>query len=359
MDFLDITPQQEQQLMAQALRAKQLLGENTQKANRFGTLSAVAQLANNPAVAQAALQAHKNAQAQYDTQSLGQQGFALPGQGEFVESPIYQRERMATRNQQEQIQKASLAAAAQAQADRLAAQQQMQGDKLQAQRERDQQNSMLRMTLAQMAGQRAMDVASLRASQKADAPTFKETDIQKLGQFADKKQLPRLLLQGRQLVDQFKQFGDETPGFSAKEQALQKAPFGLGAGQLSPEAVDNMTAIAGIYNGMTRADAGLSQTLNEVQRQALETFNSPLVPAKVRIQAFRKHILPVLEQSRSAVLGTAPPAALAEYRKRMEGVGGSAQWLDPLDLADKPAAAVKQQAPSWLPPGVKLIGPAP
>ena len=83
------------------------------------------------------------------------------------------------------------------------------------------------------------------------------------------------------------------------------------------------------------------------------------MPAKVRIQAFRKHILPVLEQSRSAVLGTAPPAALAEYRKRMEGVGGSAQWLDPLDLADKPAAAVKQQAPSWLPPGVKLIGPAP
>lgn len=163
MDFLDITPQQEQQLLAQAVRAKQLLGENSQQANRFGTLSAVAQLANNPAVAQAAMQAHKNAQAQYDTQSLGQQGFALPASGEFVESPMYSRERMATRNQQEQLQKASLAAAQQSQADRLAAQQQMAAEKLAAQKERDAQNSMLRMTLAQMAQQWATTLEKLKA----------------------------------------------------------------------------------------------------------------------------------------------------------------------------------------------------
>lgn len=332
MDFLDITPQQEQQLMAQALRAKQLLGENTQKANRFGTLSAVAQLANNPAVAQAAMQAHKNAQAQYDTQSLGQQGFALPGQGEFVESPIYQRERMATRNQQEQIQKASLAAAAQAQVDRLAAQQQMQGDKLQAQRERDQQNSMLRMTLAQMAGQRAMDVASLRASQKADAPAGKTLPA---GQVEKLTKNQTAAGNYASLAGTFKDEWAGSPLLATAQNAVGRFA-GLG------------------YEDQANFWQRYQDQVNEVRHQL---FGSALT-APERDAFDRANVVPGMKPSeiRRRLKQQAEAAARAE-RKLTENYGKAGYNVS--GFLEQAAPAVEQQAPSWLPPGVKLIGPAP
>lgn len=332
MDFLDITPQQEQQLMAQALRAKQLLGENTQKANRFGTLSAVAQLANNPAVAQAAMQAHKNAQAQYDTQSLGQQGVALPASGEFVESPIYQRERMATRNQQEQIQKASLAAAQQAQADRLAAQQQMQGEKLQAQRERDQQNSMLRMTLAQMAGQRAMDVASLRASPKADAPagkTLPAGQVEKL----TKNQTAADNYAG--LADSFK---DEWAGSPLLANAQNAMGRFVGAG----------------YEDQANWWQRYQSQTNEVRNQL---FGSALTMTE-RDAFDRANVVPGMKPSEiKKRLGQQAEAAAKAARKLTENYGKAGYNVSGFMEQAAPAAA--QQSPAWLPPGVKLIGPAP
>jgi hypothetical protein len=241
---------------------------------------------------------------------------------------------MMARNQQAGLKEAMLAQQRAMQQRDLEAKEERQQTQITATKEQRERDNMFKGAMAAM----AQSNRAATAAAKPAPPEFKEADIQKLGQFADKKQLPRLLIQGRQLLDQFKQFGDKTPGFGADEQMLQRAPFGVGSSQLSPEAIDNMAAITGIYNGMTRADAGLSQTLSEVQRQALETFNSPLTSAKVRIQVFKKHILPVLEQSRSATLGTASPAALAEYRARQEAIGGNAQWMDALDFGDKPTA---------------------
>lgn len=367
MDFLDVSPQQEQQLMAQALRSKQLLGENNEKANQYSKFAAIAQLANNPEVARAAIAAHKNAQDQYKPTQMGLQGFALPS-GEFAESPMYTQDKMLARNQQAGLQAERVAAQQQSLQDRLAAQaeaqqaqrahqMQMQQDRLQAQAFQAEQNRALRGTMAAMAESR-------QAGKAADKPLFKETDIQKLGAFVDKKQLPRLMSQGRQLAQQLDQFGEDTPGFGADEKALQSIPFG--SRMLKPEAVDNLSAINGIYNAFTRADAGLSQTLNETQRQALEMFNSPTTNAKVRAQVFRKHILPLIDQARGATLGTAHPSALAEYRARQEAVGGDVGWMDPLTVPQAPAKPTGVQgkpqvipAGLQLPPGFKVIGPAP
>lgn len=338
MDFLDITPQQEQQLMAQALRAKQLLGENAQRANRFGTLSAVAQLANNPAVAQAAMFADKNARAQYDTQSLGQQGLALPAAGEFVESPIYQRERMATRNQQEQIQKASLAAAQQAQADRLAAQQQLQGDKLQAQRERDQQNSMLRMTLAQMSQQGALSRAQLSADSrdagKTAAPVGRTLPA---GQVEKLTKNQTAADNYTSLADSFKDEWAGSPLLANSQNAIGRF---VGAG----------------YEDQANWWQRYQSQTNEVRNQL---FGSALtVPER---DAFdRANVVPGMKASEIRKrLGQQAEAAAKAARKLTENYGKAGYNVSGFLEQAVPAAAPQTAAGLQLPPGFKVIGPAP
>jgi hypothetical protein len=345
MDFLDITPQQEQQLMAQALRAKQLLGENAQQANRFGTLSAVAQLANNPAVAQAAMQADKNARAQYDTQSLGQQGFALPGQGEFVESPVYSRERMATRNQQEQIQRAGLAAAAQAQADRLAAQQQLQGDKLQAQRDRDQHNSMLRMTLAQMAGQPRMGAAQIaadsRGAQKADAPVGKTLPA---GQVEKLTKNQTAAGNYENLADSFK---DEWAGSPLLANAQNAMGRFVGAG----------------YEDQANWWQRYQSQTNEVRNQL---FGSALTMTE-RDAFDRANVVPGMKASEiKKRLGQQAEAAAKAARKLTENYGkagynvaGFLEQAAPAAAQQAPAGTSKKQptaAELGFPPGFEVVG---
>jgi hypothetical protein len=230
-------------------------------------------------------------------------------------------------------------------------------ERLAAQAQQGEQNRMLRMAIASMRGSGGSGGSGAVAEKPAD-PGFKETDIQKLAQFADKKQLPRLGSQARQLFTQLEQMGDKTPGFSASEQMLQRTPFGDRV--LSKEALDNMSAINGIYNAFTRADAGLSQTLGETQRQALEMFNNPSTSAKTRAQIFKTHIIPLIDQAKGGVFGSANPAALAEYRKRQEALGAATDWMDILSPTNK-SAQPPQTAPTGLqlPPGFKLIGPAP
>jgi len=206
--------------------------------------------------------------------------------------------------------------------------------------ERAGQSNELRRLLAQQAEQGRQDrlsqslalrelLAGKKSEEKAAAPQFKEADIQKLSAFADKKQLPRLLPQARQLLKAIEAAGDkDIPGLTSTDQMLVRAPGGTRL--LSKDAIDNHTALQGILNALTRADAGLSQTQGEVVRQALETLNSVPASSQVRAQVLKKHILPILEQQRSAVLGSASPAALAEYRSRQQAIGGEVDWLDPL-----------------------------
>lgn len=151
MDYLDISPEQKQILAAQALRAKMLLGENSQQQNKFATLAAASHLFNNPALVQAA-QAAQAAQRQKHTPiSTTSQGVILPD-GEVVQSPLYSGEKMEMRNQQRAMLEAQAQARAEQQAAQLAAQREMQQERLAAQAQQAEQNRALRMALASMRG---------------------------------------------------------------------------------------------------------------------------------------------------------------------------------------------------------------
>lgn len=345
-----------QESIAQKQRVTDLLRTAGQRANRHNNLAAVAQMAGNPGIAKAALLAQKNAQQEASPIQMGQQGFMLPDQGEFVESPMYVEEKRAGR---------------QAQADNIRAQLEARAEQArmleQGRNERAGEGNELRRLLATQAEAGRQDrlsqtlalrelLADKKGREKADAPQFKEDDIRKLGAFADKKQLPRLLPQAKQLLTEIDSAGDkDIEGLTSKDQMLARIPGG--SRMMSKKALDNHTAYQGILNALTRADAGLSQTQGEVVRQALETLNNPLTSSGVRAQVLRQHIIPILEQQRSAVLGTASPAALQEYRRRQELVGGDTGWLeDLLPAANTPAPP---QVPGLnLPKGFKVIGRA-
>jgi len=318
-----------QESIAQKQRVTDLLRAAGQRANRHNNLAAVAQMANNPGIAKAAMLAQKNAQAEAAPVQMGNQGFMLPDQGEFVDSPMYTEQKQADR----QSRAAALRASLEARREQTRLMEE-------GRNERAGQSNELRRLLAQQAEQGRQDrlsqslalrelLAGKKSEEKAAAPQFKEADIQKLSAFADKKQLPRLLPQARQLLKAIEAAGDkDIPGLTSTDQMLVRAPGGTRL--LSKDAIDNHTALQGILNALTRADAGLSQTQGEVVRQALETLNSVPASSQVRAQVLKKHILPILEQQRSAVLGSASPAALAEYRSRQQAIGGEVDWLDPL-----------------------------
>lgn len=370
MDFslASLSPE-ERAAMQESIRQKQrvtdLLRAAGQRANRHNDLAAIAQMAGNPGIAKAALLAQKNAQAEASPVQMGQQGFMLPDQGEFVESPMYAENKRADRD----LRKDSLRAQLDARREALATQEQGKNERadvlatLRAQGQADQREYRNQtLALRELLGRRELESRAEREAAKIAAkeakPEFKEDDIRKLGAFADKKQLPRLLPQARQLLAAIETAGDkgEVDGLGTKDQLLLRAPGGTR--MMSKGAVDNHTAYQGILNALTRADAGLSQTQGEVVRQALETLNHPLTSGKTRAQVLKDHIIPILEQQRGAVLGTASPAALAEYRRRQELVQGDTAWLDTLGPTKAPP---KKAVPAGLnlPPGFTFIGEAP
>lgn len=159
-----LSPEQQQQLVAQALRRSNgaaSLQQANANANRFSQLAAISQMANNQGIANAAELANKNAQAQYKPLSLGQMGFALPSSGEFVESPMYRDERNAQRQSQQDIANSRIEAQAQAQRERL-----------QAQADRAGEMSQLRLALEGMRSADRQDSMNLRrdlADEKAAA----------------------------------------------------------------------------------------------------------------------------------------------------------------------------------------------
>lgn len=339
--------------IAQNQRVTDLLRAAGQRANRHNNLAAIAQMAGNQGISKAALLAQKNAQMEASPIQMGQQGFMLPDQGEFVESPMFAENKRADRESKQQMLDAQLAA--RAEQTRMLEE---------GRNERAGQSNELRKLLAAQAEQGRQDRLSqtlalrelLGGKKSAEAPQFKEDDIRKLGAFADKKQLPRLLPQAKQLLTEIENAGDkDIEGLTSKDQMLARIPGG--SRMMSKRALDNHTAYQGILNALTRADAGLSQTQGEVVRQALETLNNPLTSSGVRAQVLRQHIIPILEQQRAAVLGTASPAALQEYRRRQELVGGDTGWLeDLLPAANTPAPP--QVSALNLPPGFKVIGRA-
>jgi hypothetical protein len=179
MDYLDLSPEQKQILAAQALRAKLLLGENSQQQNKFSTLAAASHLFNNPALAQAAQAAHQAQRQRHAPLSASAQGVMLPDGG-VVESPIYTGERMMMRNQQRDLKDASIAQAAQAQTERLTAQKELQTERLEAQRQRASEANALRMAIAAMRGGGGGGSSTPTAAPQRSGKTLPAGQVEKL-----------------------------------------------------------------------------------------------------------------------------------------------------------------------------------
>ena len=181
--MLQPTPEQQQRLMAERLRQRQeqaaaMQGANEQ-ANQFNTLAAVTQMANNPGAAQAVQLAMRNAQAQHKPINLGAQGFALPASGKFIQSPMYDDEKDAQREQQRILLATQLQ---QRDADRA--------ERLGYQRQRDSEANALRMSLAELRAQGQASGAD-RAAEKAAANLDK--DVQRYSTTIDKAGLPEVM----------------------------------------------------------------------------------------------------------------------------------------------------------------------
>lgn len=177
-DFaMRMTPQQRQQFMAEALRQRgqsspQLAAAN-ENAHSMDMNAAMAPLMNNPGMVDSANTAAKNTQARFKPTQMGQQGFALPASGEFVESPMYTQERDAARDAARENVLSRTMASQQTARERLDAQAQMQHDRLAAQQENAARDRELRMTLGEMRlGQlrEGLELRKTLAEEKANKP---------------------------------------------------------------------------------------------------------------------------------------------------------------------------------------------
>lgn len=313
-------------MLAKMLRGRQALQQANNNAYQLQDVAAVTQMANNEGAANAAKAAFDSDVKRYKPVQMGNQGFMLGESGDFVESPVYTEQKQLDRAERLRLAREAEAARKQMLADTLANRAQIAGE-----------SNATRLLIAAMMQQNK----GAKDEEKKNAQTDK--DVQKLAAFADKKQLPRLLPQARQLLDAIEKAGtQDVPGLSTTDQVALRIPFG--DRMLSQEAKDNQAAYQGILNALTRADAGLSQTKGEVLRQQLEVFSSPTTSGATRAKILRDHIMPILEQQRSAVLGSATPEARAAYQKWQQETGGDTNWmtvpLKPKDTRKLPESAV-------------------
>ena len=164
MEPFELTPAEQQRIVAETLRSQQILGNAQRRGSRYDTLAAVAPLINNKPAAEAVTAAQGAAQRQAKPFQLGNQGFMADGQ--FAVNPGYLEEKFSSRAQQRGLQQ-----------ERLLQSAQMQEERLRAQAEQGEANRQLRAQLAAdanatrqlLAGTRAADAAT----KKADAATAK------------------------------------------------------------------------------------------------------------------------------------------------------------------------------------------
>lgn len=237
MDGLDalFLPPEESVLPVQAemLRTRQrgdagaALKKNSAAANRLNILAAVAQMANNPGAAKAAELAQGAQVSQYRPYQMGNQGFALPGQGEFVSSPMYEEEQDAARTAKATALAQTLALRKQladkaAEDKRLLEQEKADRKQELEQEKAERRREMLTMTL-EGRRQLAALTAGLKASDKKDGKTLPAGEIRRI---TDKETIANGF---GDLVESFKPEFAGTAGLAPLENTLGKyQPLGIG-----------------------------------------------------------------------------------------------------------------------------------
>ena len=219
---MGLDPLQRAKIMARAVRGQPLMEAN-QQAHSMDVPAAAAMMSNNPELAKAAEFMGKQRQSQFKPITLGHQGFALPGSGEFVASPMFEDEQNAQRQSREQI----------AEAQRQAVLQRTH-EAIQSREGMAEQQRQLRLTLAAIGGDRAAEKRAEKAAkdaekaaEKAKGKTMPISEITKL---AGKDSL------AGGFEDLYTNFKDEYGGSgsdiigSVVNELGKKQPLGIGKG---------------------------------------------------------------------------------------------------------------------------------
>lgn len=155
MDPFELTPAEQQRIMAETLRSQQVLGDAQRRGARFDNLAAIAPMLNNKAIAETAAGAQRTAQAQAKPVQLGQTGFMVGDK--FAPNPGFLQEKLESRAQQRGLQ-----------AQRALEQASLQEERLRQQAEQNALNRDMRRDLAAESNALRRDLATQNMELRRD-----------------------------------------------------------------------------------------------------------------------------------------------------------------------------------------------
>lgn len=354
MDELD-----PQGLMAQLLRRKQqgqaFQGANT-NAHQYDQLAAIMQMANNPGAAAAAKMSATNAQNQYKPLSLGQQGFALPASGEFVSSPMYEDEKEAGRllrktlaaqteeSRRQETQRKSDEAIA-----KDARERELRGAETEVKRQGMENRFVLGQTMAEIARARA-EAAGQKKSDAASKDM--EKNLTKYATTLDKTGLPEVL----NAIEPVRALLTSTA--TGKLSGVGRAQGLIPDFMATDEMQGNRTLMQDAANIILKARSGAAVTNSEDQRFLRAVGGGKGMDEKTLRTGWNNVLSSIASRASSLAAGYG-----GDIHDEFVTRGGRDLRnlnFDVLPGATVPKMPTKATTPDLkLPPGFKLIGPAP
>lgn len=299
----DILRNQRRNAESQALR------DASQNAGRLDLLASVAQMANNPGAANATKMAAGSQREQFSPVQLGSQGFMLPSEGQFVESPMFADEKAEGRRSR--VLTAAIAAEERRQRnqERIDFEKQRELDRIE-QREREslrraesaREARALRLTLGGVARANADE----RARSRAD--TDAENRVRKFSESLEKAGLPELDQALGNVRGVLEKYRDDIPGYG---RLMSLAPdFAL-----TDEAQQVRADMQMAANIILKARSGAAVTNQEQQR-----FLREVAAGKgFSVAALRRgwdNIFEAVEGKKQNILSSVPDDVLRVYNER-------------------------------------------
>lgn len=365
-DFaMQMSPEERAMMTANLLRRRQssdALQQANAQANRFNNMAAITQMANNKPAADAAATAQRNAQAQFKPVQMGNQGFALPSSGEFVSSPLYEDEQNAART----ARRDALTSQIQSRADMARMLEQGRNDRA------NDQNT-LRALIALLGSQdrnRAIDVRESTGGPAGPKPKgLAGSDVREL------TKRESVASSFGELVNSFKPQYAGTTFLATAENALGRyQPFGMG--QRYADQANWWQNYNNAKNDIRHALFGSALTVAEQAAFDRANITEGMSPDEINRRLRQQHRATVQAYNKlkatyarggydmSQFNDLAAPEDVAQPGGQPGTAGRGPNPIQPgvtLPRAIPPRQPQQAPAPAGLnlPPGFKLIGPAP
>jgi hypothetical protein len=339
-----------------------------QNAGRMDLLAAASQMAANPGAAAAAKMSAGSQREQFSPVQMGQQGFMLPNEGQFVESPMFADEKREARASR--LQAAVIAADERKARDqeRRDLQQQMHRDRMSAaeraaedRRERHLESMGLRRALAAMAGGNAADRARSREERDTD------NSVRRLGETLEKAGIPEL----EQALGSVRGVLTEYTSLPGYGRVMSMAPdFAL-----SDEAQQIRSNMQMAANIILKSRSGAAVTTQESQRFLREVALGKGM-SEAALRNGWNNVFEAIEGKKQNLLSTVPDNILEVYNSRSPvrfdrrtpadarlptatpSPGRTRTVPESTRPRPAPAAAAAGSPPAGIPPAVWAVMPA-